>query len=52
MELKVEEEEGGECANNNLKDMLIWEKMCALDIRAELIKSARNTKDKCEKRGL
>ena len=50
----MEEEEGYKerGASNSLRGMFIWEKICALDIRAKLIKSARNTKDECEKKGI
>ena len=38
--------------NNSLREMLIWEKICALDIRVKLIKHARRTEDEDEKKGI
>jgi len=38
--------------NNSLREMLIWEKLCAIDIWVKLAERARNTEDECEKKGI
>jgi len=38
--------------NNSLREMLIWEKLCAMDIWIKLVESVRNTEDECEKKGI
>jgi len=37
---------------SSLSYVLKWEILSALDIRAKLIDNAKNTKDKCEKKGI